>query len=157
MFGGDFVLPASGSPLAGCMPGRAPIDTAALAVIALLGWIYDNETAIRAFALLRHEFPACRMSIAGIGPEQERLRRRVGHARRFRDALRPRPLPVHVDPAGRHARVSLQERRVLAPRAGADPAGERVLEQKEAVGLQSRIEARPLYNLGRLHRARIIA
>jgi glycosyltransferase involved in cell wall biosynthesis len=39
-----------------------------------LEWIYDNETAIRAFALLRHEFPACRMSIAGIGPEQERLR-----------------------------------------------------------------------------------
>jgi glycosyltransferase involved in cell wall biosynthesis len=39
-----------------------------------LEWIYDNETALRALSLVRSEFPSCRMSIAGIGPEQERLR-----------------------------------------------------------------------------------
>ena len=40
-----------------------------------LEWIYDNETAIRALALVRQQFPDCRMSIAGIGPEQGALRR----------------------------------------------------------------------------------
>jgi glycosyltransferase involved in cell wall biosynthesis len=39
-----------------------------------LEWIYDNETAIRALALVRQQFPDCRMSIAGIGPEQGALR-----------------------------------------------------------------------------------
>ena len=39
-----------------------------------LEWIYDNETAIRALALVRPQFPSCRMSIAGTGPELERLR-----------------------------------------------------------------------------------
>ena len=36
--------------------------------------IYDNETAIRALSLVRKEFPSCWMSIAGIGPEEEKLR-----------------------------------------------------------------------------------
>jgi glycosyltransferase involved in cell wall biosynthesis len=35
--------------------------------------IYDNETAIRAFALVRRAFPTSRMSIAGTGPELGRL------------------------------------------------------------------------------------
>ncbi len=40
-----------------------------------LEWIYDNNTAIRALALVRREFPACRMSIAGTGPEHDALRK----------------------------------------------------------------------------------
>jgi len=36
--------------------------------------IYDNETAIRAFAIVRRSFPSSRLSIAGTGPELERLR-----------------------------------------------------------------------------------
>jgi glycosyltransferase involved in cell wall biosynthesis len=36
--------------------------------------IYDIETAIRALAILKRDFPSCRMSIAGTGPELERLR-----------------------------------------------------------------------------------
>jgi glycosyltransferase involved in cell wall biosynthesis len=35
--------------------------------------IYDNETAIRALALIRRSFPETRMSIAGLGPERARL------------------------------------------------------------------------------------
>ena len=36
--------------------------------------IYDNETAIRAFAIVRGTVPSSRMSIAGTGPELGRLR-----------------------------------------------------------------------------------
>lgn len=36
--------------------------------------IYDNATAIRALALLRAEFPAARLTIAGTGPELASLR-----------------------------------------------------------------------------------
>jgi glycosyltransferase involved in cell wall biosynthesis len=36
--------------------------------------IYDNETAIRALVIVRRAFPSSRMSIAGTGPELDRLR-----------------------------------------------------------------------------------
>jgi glycosyltransferase involved in cell wall biosynthesis len=55
------------------LPGALP-RSPHITVTRNLEWIYDNETAIRAFALVRDEFPSCRMSIAGTGPELERLR-----------------------------------------------------------------------------------
>jgi glycosyltransferase involved in cell wall biosynthesis len=48
-------------------------DTPHVVVTRNLEAIYDNETAIRAFAIVRRTFPACRMSIAGTGPELARL------------------------------------------------------------------------------------
>lgn len=39
--------------------------------------IYDNGTAIRAFAIVRHAFPVARLSIAGAGPERAALERLV--------------------------------------------------------------------------------
>ena len=35
--------------------------------------LYDNETAIRAFKMVRHEVPTSTLTIAGTGPELERL------------------------------------------------------------------------------------
>ena len=55
------------------LPGPLP-ESPHIVVTRNLEWIYDNETAIRAFALVRREFPSCRMSIAGTGPELERLK-----------------------------------------------------------------------------------
>ena len=55
------------------MPGALPASPHVV-VTRNLEWIYDNETAIRALALVRPQFPSCRMSIAGTGPELERLR-----------------------------------------------------------------------------------
>lgn len=56
------------------LPGERP-EAPHIVVTRNLEAIYDNETAIRALAILRRTFPACRMSIAGTGPELERLRR----------------------------------------------------------------------------------
>ncbi len=39
--------------------------------------LYDNETAIRAFKAVREAFPDARLTIAGSGPEETRLRRFV--------------------------------------------------------------------------------
>lgn len=36
--------------------------------------LYDNATALRAFAILRSRFPDARMTVAGSGPEEARLR-----------------------------------------------------------------------------------
>jgi len=55
------------------MPGVLPASPH-IVVTRNLEWIYDNETAIRALALVRPQFPSCRMSIAGTGPELARLR-----------------------------------------------------------------------------------
>ncbi len=53
-----------------CTPGAAPH----LLVARNLEPIYDNETALRAFAVVRQRFPAARLTIAGTGPEAARLR-----------------------------------------------------------------------------------
>ena len=37
--------------------------------------IYDNATALRAFALVRAEYPDARLVVAGTGPEEPALRR----------------------------------------------------------------------------------
>jgi glycosyltransferase involved in cell wall biosynthesis len=39
--------------------------------------IYDNATAIRAFALVRRTFPGARLSVAGVGPDRDALERLV--------------------------------------------------------------------------------
>lgn len=39
--------------------------------------IYDNETAIRAFAIVHHRHPDARLTIAGSGPEREALNKLV--------------------------------------------------------------------------------
>ena len=53
--------------------------------------LYDNETAIRALEIVRVNFADARLTIAGSGPEEERLRRLV----------KARGLERHVDFAGR--------------------------------------------------------
>ena len=58
------------------LPGETPAWPH-IVVTRNLEWIYDNETAIRALALVRHEFPACRLSIAGTGPELEALKQKA--------------------------------------------------------------------------------
>jgi glycosyltransferase involved in cell wall biosynthesis len=58
-------------------PGDLPRELQArphVVVTRNLEAIYDNETAIRALALVRRTVPACRMTIAGTGPELERLK-----------------------------------------------------------------------------------
>ena len=40
--------------------------------------IYDIPTAIRAFAIVRQRFPAARLTVAGSGPELDRLRALAG-------------------------------------------------------------------------------
>jgi glycosyltransferase involved in cell wall biosynthesis len=55
------------------LPGELP-ESPHIVVTRNLEAIYDNETAIRALAVLRRTFPTCRMSIAGTGPELARLR-----------------------------------------------------------------------------------
>lgn len=55
---------------------RGPREPAAvhLVVTRNLEPIYDNETALRAFALVRQRWPQARLTIAGTGPEEARLR-----------------------------------------------------------------------------------
>jgi glycosyltransferase involved in cell wall biosynthesis len=51
----------------------APADRAHIVVTRNLEAIYDNATAIRALALLRSRIPHARLTLAGVGPERERL------------------------------------------------------------------------------------
>jgi glycosyltransferase involved in cell wall biosynthesis len=55
------------------LPAELP-DSPHIVVTRNLKAIYDNETAIRALAIVRRTVPACRMSIAGTGAELGRLR-----------------------------------------------------------------------------------
>ena len=52
-------------------------DAPHLLVARNLEVLYDNETAINAFKLVKEKFPRARLSIAGSGPEALRLRQRV--------------------------------------------------------------------------------
>jgi phenylacetate-CoA ligase len=52
----------------------ARADSAHLLVARNLEPLYDNETAIRAFALVREDFPGARLTIAGSGPLEQQLR-----------------------------------------------------------------------------------
>lgn len=52
---------------------RAPPAPPHLVVARNLEPIYDNETALRAFAAVRQRFPLARLTVAGTGPEQPRL------------------------------------------------------------------------------------
>lgn len=58
---------------------RDPVRTGAphLLVARNLERLYDNETAVRAFQLVREEFPLARLTIAGSGPEAQRLQQFV--------------------------------------------------------------------------------
>lgn len=51
----------------------APGDAPHVLVARNLEAIYDNATALRAFALLRERFPRARLTIAGDGPERQSL------------------------------------------------------------------------------------
>lgn len=56
-------------------PRGARVSQAPHVVVARnLEPLYDNATAMRAFALLRKRFPSARMTVAGSGPEETRLR-----------------------------------------------------------------------------------
>jgi phenylacetate-CoA ligase len=57
--------------------------------------VYDNATAVRAFALVRRQYPAARLTIAGAGAELSRLEALVGELD-LRDAVR---FPGAVDAA----------------------------------------------------------
>ena len=58
---------------------RAPrSDAAHIIVTRNLEPIYDIETAIRALAIVRKSFPGARMTIAGSGPERNKLDELVG-------------------------------------------------------------------------------
>ncbi len=52
----------------------APMDAPHLVVTRNLEALYDNETAIRAFQIVRASFPAAHLTIAGSGPQEQRLR-----------------------------------------------------------------------------------
>lgn len=59
-------------------PGeRVRIDVPHLLVARNLELLYDNETAIRAFHIVRERFPKARLTVAGSGPEAQRLRQFV--------------------------------------------------------------------------------
>lgn len=53
------------------------VGTPHLLVARNLEPLYDNETAIRAFQIVRTNFPQARLTIAGSGPEEQRLRQFV--------------------------------------------------------------------------------
>ena len=55
------------------LPRTLSVEAPHLVVTRNLEAIYDIETALRAFAKVRARFPAARMSIAGSGPELNRL------------------------------------------------------------------------------------
>lgn len=69
----------------------APAGAPHLLVARNLEPLYDNETAIRALEIVRVNFADARLTIAGSGPEEERLRRLVN----------ARGLEGHVHFAGR--------------------------------------------------------
>ncbi|WP_366522183.1 glycosyltransferase family 4 protein [Candidatus Accumulibacter sp. ACC003] len=54
-------------------PARSFFDAPHLVVTRNLEPIYDIPTAIRAFAAIRSDFPAARLTVAGSGPELARL------------------------------------------------------------------------------------
>lgn len=54
-------------------PGDRPASEPRLLVARGLEAIYDIPTALRAFALVHRAFPQARLSIAGSGPERDRL------------------------------------------------------------------------------------
>ena len=57
--------------------GRRPprlADSAHLLVARNLERLYDNATALRAFALVRQQLPQARLTVAGSGPEAQALR-----------------------------------------------------------------------------------
>lgn len=55
--------------------GTVPVEAAPHLVVArALEPIYDNDSAIRALALLRPAHPGARLTLAGAGPEEPRLR-----------------------------------------------------------------------------------
>jgi glycosyltransferase involved in cell wall biosynthesis len=56
---------------------RANATAPHLIIMRNLEPIYDNGTAIRAFAVVKKEFPGARMSIAGEGPDRPLLERLV--------------------------------------------------------------------------------
>lgn len=56
-------------------PARAPAPH--LVVARNLEALYDNETAIRAFALVRQQFAQARLTVAGSGPQEAYLRQLV--------------------------------------------------------------------------------
>jgi glycosyltransferase involved in cell wall biosynthesis len=58
---------------------RAPLPTGAphLVVARNLEALYDNETAIRAFRIIKANLPAARLTIAGSGPQEQYLRKLV--------------------------------------------------------------------------------
>ncbi|MGX2039748.1 glycosyltransferase family 4 protein [Methylocaldum sp. MU1018] len=53
---------------------RKPEDPIHIVVARHLERLYDNATAIRAFAHIKDRYPSARMTIAGTGPELARLR-----------------------------------------------------------------------------------
>ena len=56
----------------------APLAAPRIVVARNLEPIYDNETALRAFAIVLERLPAARLTIAGTGPEQPRLHTLAG-------------------------------------------------------------------------------
>jgi glycosyltransferase involved in cell wall biosynthesis len=68
--GGKVMAAAEGS--SGTSVGTTP-DSPHLVVARNLEPIYDIPTAIEAFARIRERFPSARLTIAGSGPERERL------------------------------------------------------------------------------------
>ena len=60
--------------LARFRPQRERVAAAHLVVARNLEALYDNATALRAFRLVREQCPQARLSIAGSGPEEQRLR-----------------------------------------------------------------------------------
>lgn len=54
-------------------PAASGPDTPHILVARNLEPLYDNATALRAFALVRERYPAARLTLAGTGPERDRL------------------------------------------------------------------------------------
>jgi glycosyltransferase involved in cell wall biosynthesis len=59
-------------------PEAASIGSPRIVVARNLEAIYDNATALRAFALARQQLPGLRITIAGSGPEERALRALAG-------------------------------------------------------------------------------
>jgi glycosyltransferase involved in cell wall biosynthesis len=62
-------------------------DSAHLVVARNLEPLYDNQTALRAFQLVRGHYPHARLTIAGSGPEEMHLRQ-LAHALGLADSVR---------------------------------------------------------------------
>ena len=54
-------------------PPQETLDAIHIIVTRNLEEIYDNETALRAFAIVQQQFPLARLTIAGSGPLKEQL------------------------------------------------------------------------------------